>query len=216
MRKISILTGAALAVVFCLNVPGQDVPGKKDVKGLTARTSAADYQAHAQAGTVTIAADLAGHGVPTSDGTYENENYTVVEVGLFGPPAARLNVSYKDFSLRINGKKGLLPAQPYEGVFGSLKDPEWVAPNGAEAKSKGAMGAGGGGGQDAAPAPARMPMNLRLAMEQKVAKAALPEGERVLPGAGLLFFQQGGKTSGLKSVELIYNGAAGKATLALQ
>jgi hypothetical protein len=34
--------------------------------------------------------------------------------------------------------------------------------------------------------------------------------------AGLIFFQYGGKTKGMKSLELIYDGAAGKATLKLQ
>ena len=61
-----------------------------------------------------------------------------------------------------------------------------------------------------------MPMNLRLLMEQKVQKAAVQEGDRPLPTAGILFFSRGGKLSGIHSLELVYNGAAGKATLALQ
>ena len=40
-------------------------------------------------------------------------------------------------------------------------------------------------------------------------------GERPLPQAGLLFFLYRGKSEGIKSLELIYNGAAGKATLDL-
>ena len=56
----------------------------------------------------------------------------------------------------------------------------------------------------------------RRAMEQKVQKATLPEGDRALPVAGLIFFQYGGKTKGIKSLELIYSGPAGKATLTLQ
>jgi hypothetical protein len=61
-----------------------------------------------------------------------------------------------------------------------------------------------------------MPLNLTLAMERKVRAASVPEGERPLPGAGLIFFQHGGKLSGIHSVELLYNGAAGKAMLTLQ
>jgi hypothetical protein len=50
-------------------------------------------------------------------------------------------------------------------------------------------------------------------MEQKALKSVLPEGERPLPVAGLVFFPYRGKDSGIHNVELIYNGAAGKATL---
>ena len=46
--------------------------------------------------------------------------------------------------------------------------------------------------------------------------AALPEGDRALPQAGLLFFEYRGKTQGIRSIELIYDGPAGKATLKLQ
>ena len=42
------------------------------------------------------------------------------------------------------------------------------------------------------------------------------EGERTLPQAGLIFFQYRGKTQSIHSIELIYAGPAGKATLALQ
>jgi hypothetical protein len=42
------------------------------------------------------------------------------------------------------------------------------------------------------------------------------EGDRALPQAGLLFFEYRGKTQGIRSLELIYNGSAGNASLALQ
>ena len=51
---------------------------------------------------------------------------------------------------------------------------------------------------------------------QRAQKAALPEGDRTLPVAGLLFFQYSGKAKSIRSVDLIYNGPAGKATLELQ
>jgi hypothetical protein len=37
-----------------------------------------------------------------------------------------------------------------------------------------------------------------------------------LPQAGLLFFQHRGKTENIKSLELIYEGVAGKAEIKLQ
>jgi hypothetical protein len=53
-------------------------------------------------------------------------------------------------------------------------------------------------------------------MAQHVQKAALPEGDRTLPQAGVIFFQYRGKTKGIHSIELIYAGPAGNATLTLQ
>jgi hypothetical protein len=61
-----------------------------------------------------------------------------------------------------------------------------------------------------------MPLELRRAMEQRVQKAAMLEGDRALPQGGLLFFEYRGKTQGIRSLELIYSGAAGNATLMLQ
>ena len=208
---------AALALALCQSVLAQGAADAKrqDAKGLPPRATPADYQAAAKAGTVTLAADFAGHGVPTSDGVFSTEEYVVVEVGLFGPSAAHLNLSYKDFSLRINGKKAPLAAQLYEGVFRSLKDPEWVPPDAPESKSKTGIGTGGAQG-DAPAAPVHMPIGLQLAMEQKVRKASIPEGDRALPEAGLIFFLHGGKIGSIHAVELIYNGAAGKVTLTLQ
>jgi hypothetical protein len=61
-----------------------------------------------------------------------------------------------------------------------------------------------------------MPIELRRAMEQHVQKVTMLEGDRALPQAGLLFFEYRGKTQGIRSLELIYSGAAGNTTLALQ
>jgi hypothetical protein len=44
----------------------------------------------------------------------------------------------------------------------------------------------------------------------------MPVGEHALPEAGLLFFQYRGKTESIHSIELIYAGPAGEATLNLQ
>ena len=53
-------------------------------------------------------------------------------------------------------------------------------------------------------------------MQQHVQNAALPEGDRALPVAGLIFFKYGGLPKGIHSVELLYSGPAGKATVTLQ
>jgi hypothetical protein len=191
-----------------------------EIKGMPPRASAADYQAQGKAGMVMIGAEFAGHGVPTPQGTFNTEDYVVVETGLFGPADGHATISADDFSLRINGKKMPLPSQPFALILKSLKDPEWVPPDFEEGKgkSKGSItgGGGGGGGNDPPPLPPKMPLELQRAMAQKVQKAVLPEGDRALPVAGLLFFQFHGKTEGLRSIELVYSGPAGKATLSLQ
>jgi hypothetical protein len=213
--RVAALLPAALIIVLSGIATAQEV---NPAKPLAPRATPGDYRAHSQLGKITIAADFAGHGVTTADAVYSTEDYIVVEVGIFGPPDARTSVSFKDFSLQVNGKKALLQAEPYEATFHSLKDPEWIPPDPASGpKSKTSVGGAGGGGQnDPPPAPVKMPLALQLAMEKKVKMASLAEGERPLPEAGLVFFSYGGRIDKIKSIVLIYSGSAGKATLPLE
>jgi len=190
-------------------------------KGMPPRSAPTEYQAQAKTKTVTLGAEFMGHAVPTPEQTVDAEDYIVVEAGIFGPAGARLALARGDFSLRINGKKIASPSEPYELVFHSLKDPQWQPPADADdSKSKGGggitTGNGGGAGEKVPPLPPKMPFPLRRAMEQHVQRAAMQEGERPLPQAGLLFFLYHGKVESIRSLELIYNGAAGNATLTLQ
>ena len=198
--------------------PGQDAPGKdaptRENKGMPPRATPADYQAHAKAGALTVAAEFAEHSVPTPEATFSTEDYVVVEVGLFGPPEAHATLSYENFSLRVNGKKNALPAQGPTLVLKSLKDPEWAPPEKAESKSKTSIG-GNGQSDGSLPAVVHMPFELERAMDLKVQKAVLPEGDRPLPEAGLIFFQYRGKSKGIRSLELIYTGPTGTANLLL-
>ena len=212
-------------MALCALAQGQTTPAgappavaAAEIKGMPPRASAAEFPVRAQVGHVTIAAEFTGHGVGTPQGALTTEDYVVVELGLYGAPEARAKISLSDFSLRINGKKAL-PGQQYGMVLSTLKDPEWQPPEELKpTKSKmGGVSAGGGGPQAGeAPTPPKMTFAERRAMEQKVQKAALPEGDRALPVAGLLFFQYRGKDSAIKSAELVYEGPAGKATMQLQ
>jgi hypothetical protein len=218
-----VAIAAVLAAVFCQYSAGQ---APEASKGLPPRATPGDYQAHAQAGKFTLAAEFAGHSVPDPQTTLTTEDYVVVEVGLFGPPESRLALSYTDFSLRINGKKTPSPAKGYELVFKSLKDPNYEPPELAGQtgpKSKTAIDTGGGGGRGGGgggditnpslPPIVHIPIAVSRGWEQRVQKASLPEGERPLPAAGLIFFDHRGKAT---SLELIYNGPAGKVTIPLQ
>jgi hypothetical protein len=185
-----------------------------EIPGLPPRSGPSDYPAQAKLGAVTIAADFAGHGVPTREGTLSTEDYVVVEVAFYGSDGKRLPLSFSDFSLRINGKKNPAQAEPFERVTRSVKDPEWVPPEPVEKSSSTSIG--GGGANDTAKEPPKPPAELQRAWALRVKKATLPDGDRALPQAGLLYFPYGGKVKGIKSAELIYSGAAGKTTLDLQ
>lgn len=210
---------------MCLCAQGQNAQSKEapsEAKGMPPRPSPAEYQAHAQAGALTIAAEFTGRSVPTLQGPLATEDYVAIETGFFGPPGARITISSTDFSLRINGKKPL-PSQPFGLVIASVKDPEWAPPEPVQPKQKTVLNSGdsGGGGQGQGdsktpPPPPKVPIEIQRGWAQRVQRVALPEGDRVLPQAGLIFFQYRGKVDRIDSMELIYAGPAGKASLALQ
>jgi len=220
-----LLAGVLFSAVFCLPAPAQSeqeqTTKEPEFKGMPPRVAPTEYQAHAPTGKVTIGAEFMGHFVPTPDHTFSTEDYVVVEAGIFGPPGARTTLSRDDFSLRVNGKKNVLPSEPYEVVFKSLKDPEWQPPKTDDDKdSKGGLTTGGGpndpGGDKLPPIPPKMPFPLRRAMEQQVQRSFMEQGDRALPQAGLLFFPYRGKREGIHSLELIYSGAGGQVTLTLE
>jgi hypothetical protein len=213
-RAAGLIFSVGLSL-YAQTAPVPDAPA--EIRGLPPRVSPTDYQSQAKVGPVTVGAEFTGHGVPTREGPLITENYVVVEVALFGSDGTKLRISAAEFSLRINGKKNSLTAVPYGMALASLKDPEWIPPEPPVSKSKSSVG-GGGGEQEQSnepPRPVKIPVPVQRAMALRVQKSALPEGDRVLPQAGLLFFDYRGKTENLQSVELMYDGPAGKATLKL-
>ena len=209
--KLALLSAFAFSA---LGVAAQDSGNQTgESKGLPPRAAPGDYQAQGKVGSVTIAAEFVAHSVPTPDAIYNSDDYVVVEIGLFGP--SPVNIAPSNFSLRINGTKKPLSAQPYELAFKTMMDPDWQPPK-QEDKSKTSFGTGGQGGQDSGPPPpVHMPLEVRRPMEQRVTRAAMLEGEQPLPRAGLVFFEYHGKAKNIHSVDLIYSGAAGNATIAL-
>jgi len=190
------IKGVAVAAILAAALLGQEPQsaappstaprGPEPSKGVPPRATPNDYQAHAQAGTVTIAAEYSAHSISDPQSVLSTEDYVVVEVGLFGPPDARLRLSYTDFSMRMNGKKQLLPAQPYALVFKSLKDPEYEAPEAAAAKEakKGQTSMTTGGTTSNAPPDSlppiiHIPIAITRGWEQRVQRAALPDSLRL-------------------------------------
>ena len=161
-----------------------------------------------------------GHGVPTAEGgPYSTENYVVVEAGLFGPPDAKIQLSYKDFSLRINVEKDLAEPQPaLRDSLRQLERSEWEPAS---------FGVGRGSNQHRrrgeAASPGRqkvvpkMPIELRHVMEQRVLKGVdigrRTRGFRRLGCCSSNIVR--GDQGQIRSMELLYNGPTGKATLAL-
>src|SRR5579859_3113992 len=208
MRYFFILSAIIPVASFCLFAqtpaasPGDNAQASA-TRGMPARATPGDYQAHANAGPLTVGAEFMQHSVATPEGLLTTEDYVVVEAGLFGPPGSRTTLSFQDFSLRINDKKNPQRSEPYALVFKSLKDPEWESEVKVEQKSKTSIGTGGGNSGDPPPV-IHVPIKLQREWEARATKAAFPEGDRVLPQAGLLFFQYRGKASGIHSLELIY------------
>ena len=181
------------------------------------RAAPTDYQSQAKAGQVTIAADFTGHSIPVDPGPLSTEDYVVVEVALYGPADAKAKISIEHFTLAINGKKNSVAAVPFGMIFPSLKDPSWAPPEGSDSgKSKTKVGGSGQGQNDPPPTPPKMPLELVRACQQRVQKSVLPEGDRTLPQAGLIFFPYRGKADKIKSIELTYAGSAGTTTITLQ
>ena len=222
------MTYAATIALFCLGASAQSPPSAPSPPSTPGKTAApvieappiparplADYQGRGPAGAVTVAGEFTGHSVVTPLATFTTEDYVAVEVALFGTPGARAAMSYENFSLRINGKKPL-PAQQYLLVFKSLKDPEYVPPDADKPKDK--MGSGPEFGSTTADRDGPwhpVPFEVTHKMEVRVEKASLPEGDRPLPEAGLIFFQYRGRENSISSVELIYTGPAGKVIVPL-
>jgi len=221
MRRSSVwvvtLLAASLAPFAPAQVPDNKEAQPSEFKGMPPRASPSEYQAQAKAGAVTIAAEFAGHSVPKVEGPLNTEDFVVVETAFFGAPGAKLVLSVNDFSLRLNGKKkGVLSSVPFGMVTSSLKDPEWQPPEQKDEPKQSKSGLSTGQGGDTTPPVVHVPLELRRAMAQYLQKASLPEGDRILPQAGLIYFRYSGRVKSIHSIELIYSGPAGEATLELQ
>jgi hypothetical protein len=217
----SIINFACFAVIVLSLCAQERAPQGKtvstnDAQGLPPRAAPADYQAQAKAGAITIAAEFEGHAISTPEGALSSDEYVVVEAAFFGEAGAKLQLSLNDFSVRINGKKTPVQRQSYELVGQSVKDPEWEPPTPQKSKTSLTGGGGNGGDSNTPPAPVRVPPEVQRVLAQRVKKASLAEGDRLLPQAGLLYFPYGGKVTSVRSIELIYAGPAGQAKLELQ
>jgi len=189
-----------------------------------------DYEAHAQARSAAIGAELTVHSFSRGEAAFIAKDYLVVEVAVYPPKGETLAVQIADFSLRLNGKKQVLQPQPPSMVAASLKHPEWEQPSGPTVAVGGTIGNAGvvlggpprnpnpfpgsdpPGGQrrPTVGAPKDNPGGIEkepVKAEVLVVETAFPEGSHHAPVSGFLFFPYRGKISSIKSLELLYEDA---------
>jgi hypothetical protein len=193
------------------------------------RPSAADYPAHGDLEHgVKLGAEYLVHSVPTPGGTLVTNDYLAIDVGIFGPKNT-LTVRISQFTLRINGKTSISTQSPGM-VAGSIKYPEWsgrptltgnvgdieISSRPSVEHFPGDPTARGPRSRPTAPEPESPPGTQKtrpMPVDDQIQQSALPEGELLPPARGLLFFPYRGKTKAIKSLELLYDGPAGKASL---
>ena len=206
--------------------------------GTTPKPQPGDYPAHVQLGRVALGAEYLVRSLFVGGQSFVTPDYLVVEVAVYPPKGEALEVSSGEFTLRLNGKKQLLFAQSPGFVAASLKYPDWERRRTLE------VGGGVGDTgvilgrpetaerfpgdprprQTRLPAPPKAPAPQDpsgldkpepVRAEEAVVEAALPEGKAAGPVSGYLYFAYQGKLKSIRTAELLYAGAAGKAGLRL-
>jgi hypothetical protein len=181
---------------------------------------------------VTLAAEYLVHSLPTQTGTLIADDYLIVEVAFYGPPKSKLSLGAGNFVLRINTQKSTIQPDSAGTVAASLKYPDWnQRPGVTPSASAGPVvygpptaphfpGDPTGRPTISSPVPDQTdpnapPKEAEMPIEFRVQASALEEGEHRTPTSGLIFFPYRGRTKSIKSLELIYEGPAGKVTLKL-
>ena len=209
--------------------------------GTETKPKAEDYPAHIAVGKFTMAAEYLVRSIPTQYGMFDAGDYLVIDVALFGPKDEHLQIADGQFNLRLNGKKEMIAPESPQFVAAAKTNPGWESRPRLEASGGNGAGQIGIDTANSAPRfpgdptgnpnpPTRNPeppdpnttekrpdtQEQHPPLATMIQSAALPEGDRVLPVSGLLFFHYKGKTKDIKFLELIYVGPAGKVTLKIQ
>ncbi|HKW96566.1 MAG TPA: hypothetical protein VJN43_02485 [Bryobacteraceae bacterium] len=195
-----------------------------------------DYPAHAAVGDIAIGADYLVHSIPANTQTFFAPDYLVVEVAVFPKRGSSIEIGVGTFTLRVNGKKQAIYSDSTGMVAASVKYPDWEQRKNLEV---GAAVGDAGVVIGRPPAVGRFPDNPRQQqtrlprlpkapdaqqgvereepedLDTALARTALPQGAVSIPVSGYLYFRYQGKTKSIKSVELLYQGPAGTATLKL-
>jgi len=203
--------------------------------GTAPKAQPGDYPAHASLERLALGAEYLVHSFSGQNQTYIVRDYLVVEVALFPPKGQEFMVNAGHFALVVNGGKHPLSPQAPEFVAASLKYPDWEPHSHPQAE------AGVGpvilgrpqpterfpGDPQArppqVPGPPRAPADNPSGVERQVpvkpedlaVQTALPEGPARNPVSGYLYFAWQGKTKRIRSLELTYEGPAGRVSIPL-
>lgn len=200
--------------------------------GTDPRPKASDYPAHAQAPRAEIGAEYLARTISEAGESYYTGVYLVVEVAIYPDKGVTLPVSSGDFQLRINGKKVPLITQTPSIVAATIRNPDWDRiPRGPVA----GVGLGGAdimiGGRPTVerfpgdpqttrtPRPPRAPDEREKTPQDRgevALRLALPQVQTETGVSGLIYFAYKSKLNNIRSLELIYEGPAGRQVLALR
>jgi hypothetical protein len=202
-------------------------------QGLTPKDKPSDYPSHEDFGNgLTLGAEYLVHTLPTANGALIANDYLVIEVAVFGAKGGSIDLDAGHFTLRLNQKTTLTPDSPGV-VAASIKYPDWtqkpkVDVSGGAGNSSVIYGppqAGRFPGDPtmrpppAPPLPEDNPAGLEkqapVPVDERIQRAALPQGNQRIPVAGVVCFPFRGKTKSIKSLELIYEGPTGRVSLKL-
>jgi hypothetical protein len=201
-------------------------------QGTKTRDDAAKYSTHAQVGSLGLGADFWGHYIPMESSSIKADEYLVVEVALFAPPAARVAIHPGQFVLSVNGQR-LMP-QPVGLVTLGIVMPDMRdrGPRLITDTTVGPITASTGrdpvqpkfpGDSNPADIPVPTPPKPDDGLQKEpvdlvklVRDAALPEGTHGTPISGYLFYAWPGKLKRIKHVEVEYTSSLGTAMLTLR
>lgn len=182
-------------------------------QGTDSKRKLADWPVTAKSGTTDIGAEFMVRLISYGRESFVTDNFLVVEVALY--PSKPLEMKLTDWTMKVNGKKEVLHAQPPQVVSQYIRYPNWeIAPGGAQVGDVGERFPGDprarrypiprtpGPGPDQDPDAAEQPQEKRLSASDVVTKACLPEGPRKTPVSGLLYFPWRRNPEKIKSVEL--------------
>ena len=201
--------------------------------GTTPKASEQDYPVRAKLEKLSIGAEYLVHSFSSGRQMFIAKDYLVVEVALFPAKGENLLVNASHFSLRVNGRKQALSPQAPEIVANALRYPDPNTGHGLQPTAQlGPIVLGqprpterfpgdpnGQTGRLPPGAPTDDPSGADkeppVKAEELAVQAALPEGEHHGPTSGFLYFPYRGNIHRIRSLELVFAGPAGSATLPL-
>ena len=215
--------------LFLLSVAGW-------AEDVAVRAKISDYPRMMKLDKADVGAEFHAHTLPVGDVDGKSPlfagDYLVIEIAIYPAPFVRMQVNPAHFTLRLNGKKVVEP-QSAGMVVRSMKSSRTITPVLSIGSGPGEVTVGGPQQQPRFPGDptgSGQPRRSPVPEEEHpgVEKVPEPKIEELVPArelrneivdkpvAGYLFFPYEGKLKALKSIELIYDGPAGKGKVGLQ